>query len=121
MTDGTVTPETANAPTTAVPPNVLTPSTLTDLQKIQALLTSPATQADIAAVETDIDKIMPAKARSFIYSAGKWIGIAAAAALSSAGIFTGNTELYITAGAGIALALSSALAKANVPAAPASK
>ena len=119
MTDAT-TSTGAGTPATAQP-NVLTPSTLTDLQKIQALLTSPTAQAGIAAVETDIDKVMPAKARSFIYSAGKWVGIAAAAALSSAGIFTGNTELYITAGAGIALALSSALAKANVPAATASK
>jgi len=77
---------------------------------IEAVLENPVVEAGI----NETYKGLSNKSRKIVYNVGVWLGVAAAAGTSVASVLTGDYQLFVAAGASIALSLSNALAKANI-------
>lgn len=73
-----------------------------------------ADDANVQALTKPLLAKIPKKVRAGIYEAGKWLGLAGAAALGVAGVLSGDAELYAGAGGSLLLAVSNFVAKANL-------
>lgn len=83
------------------------------IEQIASCADDLATPQAIAAEKPLLARI-PTRVRGGIYEAGKAFGLIAAAGLAVAGTFEGKTQLYVIAGAGLLLSLSSWISKANL-------
>jgi len=68
----------------------------------------------ILAIEKGVFARIPTKIRGGIYETGRVLGLVGAGAFAVAGVLDAQPGLYVTAGAGLMLALSGAIAKANL-------